>query len=102
MEKEFSSNYDPKEYKEDERFRIAYREAKIVQLFYFIPTILTVILIYTLSPKLGEPAKLFMGMPLWFAVVRLLWLVMFVVMLIYLKIGVKTVSFNAREEEEGE
>lgn len=102
MEKDFSKDYNPNDYKEDKRFRIALKEAKITQLFYFVPTILTIILAYALSPELGEPAVLFMGYPAWVTVTRILWIIVFISMLIYLKFGVKTVSFDARIEKDQE
>lgn len=102
MDKDFSRDYDPKEYKEDRRFIIAFKEAKRAQLFYFIPTVLTIILIYTLSPELGEPAQLLFGYPVWYTVSGILWLVVFAGMLLYLKFGVKTVSFSAHDDEREE
>ncbi len=102
MEKEFSDNYDPKQYEDDPRFVIALKEAKFAQLLYFIPTILTIILIYALSPKMGEEAKLLFGFPAWYTVTGILWLVVFVIMLLHIKFGVKTVSFDARIDSEKE
>lgn len=99
-DKDFCKDYNPSDYKEDKRFVIAFNEAKIAQLFYFIPTIITIILIYTLSPDLGEPAALLMGYPAWFTAARILWIIVFIAMLIYIKFGIKTVSFDARIEKD--